>query len=273
MLADNRYKDLQAVVKDPTKWAEDALDVGGVKGVKRDTTKLPTAEEVIDSLDDDMEEDTGEKIDIEVVASILNGWPALMVLEDVPQLKGISDWKRIDPFLSIHFRTWQALDSFLDLLDSKTFIPQDVMDALEEEIEELKTGKAMVLGKQINPKTVRQFFLDQHKKLGKKGSQIICKPYFIAVEREVKLAFDIDSHEARLISWLMRAKEKIPGIKSIRKNDAIWINTFTTAKEAYMDLDSLNNIANVDKSALKEDLISIRDEIQDLKKARAKPSL
>lgn len=274
LVADNRYKDLQAIVKDPAKWQAEALDIGGVKGAKRDTTKLPDKEEVIETLDEEVIEDENEeKVEIEVIASIINGWPALMVLDDIPQLKGISDWKRIDPFLSIHFRTWQALDSFIDLLDSKTYIPQDVLDALDDEIEELKTGKAMVLGKQINPKSVRQFFLDQHKKLGKKGDKIVCKPYFIAVEREVKLAFDIDSHEPRLISWLLRSKEKIPGIKSIRKNNAIWINTFTTPKEAYDDLDSLNNIANVDKQAIREDLVSIRDEIRDLRKARSKPSL
>lgn len=273
LVADNKYKELQDIVKNPAKWQAESIDIGGVRGVKPAKEKLPDKEEVIETLDEEVIEDDNEKVEVEVIASIINGWPALMVLDDVPQLKGISDWKRIDPFLSIHFRTWQALDSFIDLLDSKTYIPQDVLDALDDEIEELKTGKAMVLGKQINPKTVRQFFLDQHKKLGKKGDRIVCKPYFIAVEREVKLAFDIDSHEPRLISWLMRSKEKIPGIKSIRKNGAIWINTFTTPKEAYEDLDSLNDIANIDKQALREDLVAIRDEIRDLRKPRSKPSV
>jgi hypothetical protein len=267
----SKYPELVKIVKDPAKWREHAIDVWGVKGNAKRPVDPVEEEEVIDDIE---EEDTNDLLDLDIIATIINGWPALLIQDDVPQLKKISDWNRIDPFVTVSFRTWANLDKFLDLLDSKTFIPDDVMNALEDEIEEHKTGKALTLTKQIPQASVRQFFREQHKKNGKtRDGKSIVKPYLIAIEREIKLAFDIDSHDPRVINWVMKAKEKVPGVKAVKKNGAMWVNTFSSTKEAFADLNNLKTLTNVDAKQLREDLIDVKNEIMDLRKARSKPSV
>ena len=272
LVNESRYPDLVKIVKDPTKWREHAVDVWGVKGNAKRPENPVEEEEVIQNLDDEAEQT--DLLDFDIVATIINGWPALLVQDDIPQLKTVSDWYRVDPFLTVSFRTWAHLDKFIDLLDSKVFIPADVIDQIDTEIEMFKTGKALTLTKQIPQASVRQFFREQHKKNGKtKDGKSIVKPYLFAIEREIKLAFDIDSHDPRVINWLMRAKEKVPGVKSVKKNGAVWINTFNKASEAFDDVKALQSLTKVDLKKLRADLVDVRDEIADLKKSRSKPSV
>ena len=277
LVADNKYEELAKIVKDPTKWQAEAIDVWGVKNTAKKVKEvIEDEEEVINSLedDDDLDIDTPEIMDVEVRPTIINGWPALMVDEDLSELKGISGWRRVDSFVSVTCRSWADLTAVINLIDSKTAIPDDIHDALIDEIEEMKTGKALVLGKQLNESTVRTFFNAQHKKLGRdKAGKIIVHPYFLAVEREIKLCFDVNSHEGRFISYLMQLKDKVKGVKRVKKNEPFWINTFKTVKEAFEDLQSISHIIKVDEKELRSDLIEIKDAILDLKKPRSKPSL
>lgn len=274
----SKYKEFSSIVKSSSKWKSEAMDINGVRSAKSIKKVQEIDDDEVELNDEDLEnddedEDEDDLIDIDPIAAIINGWPAILIMDDIPELKKIKGWNRVDPFISVGFRSWKVAEKFLELFESKVHIDDAVYDALHDEMEEIKDGTALQLGRQINMKSFRDFFMDQKKRLGKtKKGKMIAKPYWIANETEIRLAFDIDSHDPKIISWLMRQKG-VSGIKNVRKNEAMWINTFKTLNEAYNDLDNLNSIANVDKAAIRQDMRELREVLQTLRKARRRPDL
>jgi len=271
--APSKYKEFAKVVKDPVKWRNESFDPHGVKGLaKVEKTKIKDEEEVIEALEDNLESEDMDEV--EIFAGMLNSWPALIIDEDINELKNLEGWNRIDPFTSITFRSWAAAEKLIELLDSKMHISDKVYDALMEEMEEIREGKAMRLTKQINPQKFRNFFLDQKKRLGRtKNGKVIVNPYWIVNDEKVLLAFDTNSHDPNFISWLNRNRAKFPGVVKITKNDAMWINIFKSVREAMQDLKNLTKIRSIDVEQIKRDLVDVKDEILKLKRPRSRPNM
>lgn len=277
LVSPNKYKQFSAIVKDPTKWREEAFHPMGVKNVKRaKEEELEDDEEVIEGLEDeeDIEEDEDDLIDVDVMAGIVNGWPSLIIDEDIDELKGLDGWNRVDAFTSVGFRSWAAAEKFIEILDDKAYIPPKVHERLLEEMEQIREGKQMKLGKQINMGDFRNFFIAQRKKLGRsKDKRVVVNPYWIVNELDVKMAFDTDSHESAFISWLRKVKDKIPGVTKVNNNDPFWINIFNSTAEAIRDIENLKKIAEIDERSLKDDLADIKKDVMALRKPRSRPKM
>jgi hypothetical protein len=192
-------------------------------------------------------------------------------MDDVPDLESI-DWKYVDPYLSVRFTNWAGVEHLLDELGRKTSIPSKVFNALQDEIEELKTGKAIRLTKRIDPASMRSFFMEQHKKFGKdKAGKYICKPYFLVIEDDIRLAFDIDSHDMKVISWIQRNAMKVGGVRQVAKKDGFYMKVFNSVVEARKHLTELVGVINFDQADLKRELNEIAEELRALQTPRRRP--
>ncbi len=277
LVAPERYKEFAAVVKDPQLWKSMSLDIFGIRNTKPLAVNEDVEEDVETLTDDDLnelEEEEGEEpVEADIIASIINGWPALLVMDDIPELGRIKGWNRVDPFISLSFHNWERAERFLEMLDDKAYVSPSVMTALREEMRSLKAGKSMTLNQQIDLKAFRNFFADQRKVLGKsKAGKHIVQPYWIAVESDIKLAFDIDSHNSSVISWLLKLQGK-PSVREIKRNNAIWLNTFTSVREAGEDLAAVAEVLSFDRREVINSLKEIKDEIAALKRPRTRPRL
>lgn len=273
--AKSRYKDFSSIVKNPTKWRNESYSphgtVGTAKILKEAKVKADEEEEIIDDMTPMVEE---EKEELIVYAAILNSWPALIIDEDLPELRNLKGWNRIDPFVSLEFRNWPAAENFLEIIDQKTYVSDKDHEKLMAEIEKVRDGKAMLLTKRIDRKDFRNFFIDQRRKLGKtKSGKVITRPYLITTEDKVKIAFDISSHEPAFISWLNRNRSKFKGLMKLTRNDAMWINTFESVREAMEDLQNLSKLGNIDLAQIKQDLVDVKNQIAKLRKPRTRPQL
>lgn len=268
-----RYKEFAEIVKNPSRWRDESFTPFG-KGKTAKAAPVADEEEVIDSLEeDDITEDDEDSDELDVITGMINGWPALLIMNDMPRLKQIKGWNRVDPFISVGFRNWTVAEKFLDQLDGKMAIPDKVHTRLMEEMKMIREGKAMRLGTQIDMGSFRDFFRMQHKKLGKdKNNRYILHPYWIASETDIKLAFDINSHEQTFVSWLVRQGSLQPAL-TVKKNETFWINTFTSIREATDDMENLRQLGDIDEAGLKSDLAELKKDIQLLKRPRSKPRL
>jgi len=267
-----RYKEFAEIVKNPTRWRAESFSPFG-KGKTAKPAPVADEEEVIESLDEEEIIDDENNEEIDVITGIINGWPSLLIMQDLPALKRIKGWNRIDPFVSVGFRNWSIAEKFLDAIDGKMAIPDKVYEALQEEMKQIREGKAMHLGTQINMSSFRDFFRTQHKKLGRdKNQRIVLHPYWMATERDIKLAFDINSHDPKFVSWLIRQGTQQPALK-VKRNDAFWLNTFTSVREAINDIENLRQLGTIDEAGIKEDLADVKKAIQLLRRPRSRPSL
>lgn len=270
----NKHK-LEAIVKDGKKWQAAAKDPFGKVG----TTALRGAMSPVRDNEPEPPKTTKAKKEppkptVDVNTVILNGMPALVIMnEDNEELDGLNriGWKRVDPYISISFRTWAALSNFLDQLETKAYIPPKVLTALEGEIEEFKHGSATKLLRQITPSKVRQFFEMQNKKFGKKDGQYVVIPYLVAIDNEVRIAFDRDSHDPKVIQWLNTKVRKFVGVRNVKTTNGIYIKTFKDIAEARKHMSQLVGAITFDEADLSRELGLLRDEIKELMAARKRP--
>lgn len=272
------YHKLTAIVADPAKWraasfdAFDALPPAGKSTPKNVKPTPPQLDE--DQVDGDEGEDQDDDSEpFDVKTAIVNGMPTLVLQEDeVPEGVQRIGWRRVDPYLSIRFRTWDGATNLINQMDSKVSIPEKTYNALMEEIEELKTGKAMRLTTRIPQGAIRDFFMDQRKKLGKtKDGKYIVKPYFLAIDTDIRLALDIDSHDPKVIQWLLRRAANVTGVIKAERKPSFWINMFDDVKEARSHIIKLAKVMDFDQRTLNRELDELRDEIRELQMPRRRP--
>ena len=270
------YHKLAELVSNPSKWRAHSLDPFDnlppltAKGGKTNTT--PARNETL--VPNTNDEDGRESVDVRT--AILNGMPALIIMDETDSDDAIRalGWQEVDEYLSISFRTWGALQTLLEELDSlsSVSIPDKTYNALLDEIDELKSGRAMTLTKRVDPNAVRQFFIDQRRKLGRTDSgKYIVKPYIIAVEREIRLAFDVDSHDTKIIRWLKTNAPKISGVLKVRTTKPFMAKIFNNAAEARKHLTDLSKVIDFDSGGLNEEITEMNAEIQELQAKRSRP--
>lgn len=275
IVAPQNYAKFAAIVRDPVKWraasydAFDALPPASPKLSDSLDGKMPIAAKPGKKREEEEQEDERDLVDVQT--SIVNGMPALVIMEPLPELKAIG-WRKVDPYLSVRFSNWGAVTSLIEELDRKTAINNKAYDSLMDEIDQLKTGKAMRLTKRVDPNKVRSFFLEQHKKFGKNADgRYICKPYFLVIEDDIRLAFDIDSHDPKVISWIQRNAPKISGVRKVDKKPSFYMNVFNSVVEARKHLTDLVGVINFDQADLKRELTEMAEEIRALQQPRRRP--
>lgn len=268
--SDARLDDFAKIMRNPSAWAAMSFAAFGetLPTVKASAgkTKAPVVEE-----EDDVEEDEDELQEADVMVTIVNGFPALVILDEIDGIETLEGWRKIDPFVSLTFRSWEYAQQFLETLDSKTYVPPKLMTRLENEIEEIKVGKFLKVTKSFDPSLVRDFFTAQRKKFGKKDGKPVANPYWIAIEENIRLAFDINSHEASVINWLKKAKTNITGVVKVSVNDGMNVNVFKTVAEARRDLANLEKLADFDQKDVARELSLLNDELKELMKPRRRP--
>ena len=294
---EKKKAELAAVVKDPVKWYEMSqgptpLIAPSKKQIKTNLEKpekptfnpapvsggpvKPPVKPVNEKPTKPVEQED-DLMELEVTPIIINGFPALFIDEDVPDLKKIEGWNKVDPYIAIQFKTWAAIDKFLDQLNDKFFMPQSLLDQLDLEIEALRSGKAVQQTRKLATGQIRELIKDQHKKLGFKTlasgkKEAIIRPYFLTVDRYVRIVFDVDSHDPSVIRFLRGLKGDPRISKIIDKKSAVWFNVFRDISEARRDISNLKAIAQFDQALINQELIEIGKEIKELAAPRRQPN-
>lgn len=293
-----RYAEFAKIVKNPTAWAAETYfpiqTVGVTKPSAGRAAKSNLNPEDIEELtDDDLtgdlnapepiepeELDLGDLDDLpdnatpelDVIAGIVNTMPALIVKDDLQELNRVKDWHRIDPYVSVKFRTWEAVQATIDALynGNNVHMSDEVYDALTTEMEYIRTGKTLQVGSHIDNSKLRNFLTDQRKKLGVVNGKIVVKPYFLVFDLEVRLAFDIDSHAPAIIKFIVeKLKLKIPGVVTATRHPAMWINTFRNGAEVRKDLAELMKVFNiVDVGQVNSEIDDVMEQLKTLARPR-----
>ena len=266
-----RKDDFAKIMRNPSAWAAESFPMYGetLPTVKASAGKAKT--KVVEE-EDDIEEDEDDLEEADVMVTIINGFPALVILDEIDGITTLDGWREIDPFISLTFRSWDYAKDFLETLDSKTYISPKTLQNLEDEIEEIKSGKHLKLSKPFDPNLVRDFFTAQRKKFGKKNGKPVVNPYWIAIEDSIRLAFDINSHEASVINWLKKAKSRpADGVVKVSSNDGMYANVFKSVTEARRDLSNLAKLADFDQKDVSRELSLLNDELKELMKPRRRP--
>lgn len=264
---------LKALVKDGKKWQALTKDPMGKVGSTALRTTTPLRDNNPAPATPNKPKVVKEKLpSVDVNTAIINGMPALVIvdMEESEALDKIG-WQKIDPYTSVTFRNWTALTSFLSQLEEKAYVPAKVVNTLDAEIEEFKHGTITKITKQINANKVRSFFMDQHKRFGKKDGKFVVNPYLIAIDDEVRVAFDRDSHDQKVIQWLHSKVKSLSGVKAVRDTEGLYMKTFKDIAEARKHMSQLVNVISFDESDLSKELTLLRDEIQQLMASRKRP--
>lgn len=272
----------ESIMKDGKKWqaaSQDPFDAtkkmsttvrggGAVEEVLIEKPKAPSNTPILDESD---------KPAVDVNTAVLNGFPALIIDGSDEELETLTKigWNYVDPYVSVVFNNWNALVTFLNDLEDRTYISEKNFEKITSEIEEFRTGRAVKLTRQVNPKNVRQFFQDARKRFGDKDGKPVCVPYLIAVDDEVRLAFDINSHDKRIIKWIKDngiKRKGGQGVKSVKQNSGLWARIFSNMAEARKHLSDMVGVVDFDQADLSRELTALGEEIKDLMAARRRPS-
>ena len=233
--------------------------------VKKPNTqpKAQQVEEAPQEGDGEFQNGFGGTIDaIELRAGVLNGMPMLYVKEDIEWVGEISpEWVWVDDFAAVDFSNWQAASTFLDKLSEKFFVNQAHFNRLRAGLEDMRRGKSVRADTFPNPTLIRNFFLESKRRLGKsQDGSPIAKPYWITNGTDVRLAFDLSSHDQVVRRWLVQSGRSISGVRKITQNKGMWVNFFRTPKEAAQDAKQV--VAFLKKMKVKVDVGVINEELK-----------
>lgn len=258
--------------KRDAKLAEEVVDVSEEKVVKpraqtiADVKKPMPSKEELQVEEEEEDEDDEEELDIE--ASVVNGLPALICTTDTELLEEVSGWANTTPFVQISFSSWRYAEEFLDKLDDKFYINPKHLALLYGAIEDMKVGRSMRVSTLPNSTLIRNFFLDNRRKLRPVDGYSQVKPYWISWNTKPRLLFDISAHAPEVLTWLARAK-RIQGVKTVTKNDGFWLKFYKTMTEAKTDMSdtirALRGKAIFDKVAIKDELIKANKLLKEMK--------
>lgn len=231
--------------------------------VKDDVPRLPNAD-----LDEKMELD-----ELDVHTFLINTIPHLLVTEDVPAL-GDRGWHRIAPFLSITFNSWKVCEQFIDKLADRYYIEPQHLESLMEEIELLRAGRALTLNKAIPAKKLRQFQLDDHRKMkAYRGTQQV-RPYFIAFDRGIRLVFSRQAHETAVLTYVKRMAAKNAGkIKTPVENPGFWAFPFSSFRDAMVEVRALGKRFDMSEEHVKGQLQELKEDLKELRQAAQRPDM
>jgi hypothetical protein len=223
---------------------------------------------------DDMEEDemdAPEIEDLEVNAFLINTMTALRISNDAPVLKELG-WKKVEPYLALQFNNWGSMESFIETVNGRFHFKEGVYDKLYEEIELIKVGRAMRVDRIIKQSEIRQFFLEDSRKLGNFRGMPVVDPYISTSGRDVRLVFSKKAHAPEVITWINAMTTKHAGrIKKPFNSDSFWIKFFASPREAAEDIRSVGRKFNIPKQEIIAELTELRDELIDLKKQKTRP--
>lgn len=199
---------------------------------------------------------------IELRAGVINGMPMLYVKEDIEWVGEISpEWQWVDEFAAVDFSNWQAASTFLDKLGEKFFINQAHFNRLRAGLEDMRRGKSVRADTFPNPTLIRNFFLESKRRLGKaQDGTPIAKPFWITNGTDVRLAFDLSSHDPVVRRWLVQSGRSISGVRKITQNSGMWVNFFRTPKEAATDAKAV--VAFLKKNKVKVDIGIVNEELK-----------
>ena len=214
-----------------------------------------------------------EKLPIEEIYTyIINGMPALAIM-DAPSGVENLNWVPVAPFVAMSFNNWTVAENFIESLSRKFAITRSKLDMLLEEMEEFKGGRTMRLTKRVTDQQARNFFMANHRKLSssKDGRERV-DPYWVAIDRNVYLAFSKESHSARVFTWLnTMATKNSSKIKKPKQVPEMHINIFNTLAEAAQDLRALGQAFNIPEADIRQELRELREDIDALRSRRTRP--
>jgi hypothetical protein len=207
----------------------------------------------------------------DIVTYLINGFPALVIL-DPPEIVYDHGWSHMDAFTMVTFKDWVACDKFLQAMAKKFWISGAQMEELNQEVDQFKTGKAMKLGQRVTESEVRQFFITNHKKMAKaKDGRDKVNPFFVAIGREVRLAFSDTSHSPTVKRWLKAIQVKNPTtIRKVTEVDEFAIQIFKTLTDAASKLKTLGELLDIPEADVRNELREMQTDIQELKGAKKK---
>ena len=242
-----------------------------VKGRKK--PRKVEVEEIMEDLEEDDDDTTDEEFaeEFEITAWLVNGYPALVIEEGPDSLDDLG-WTHMAPFTSIGFRSWKIATKFLDLASKKFRMSVDVKETLDSEKEMFQTGRGMKLEVRPPRNKIRDFFLDDHRKLRPKGGDDQIKPYWFAFGRSVKLAFSMQAHSPAVFRYIRRIAGKNAGNMNVTVNDGFYIKFFSSPRAAMQEIRALGKEYEVDVDTLKEEIVELQDELRALKGPRQTPS-
>ncbi len=222
--------------------------------------------------EEDEEEEEYTAIE-EVYTYLINGMPALAIM-DAPSGVENNGWKPVAPFVAMSFDTWATAEKFLGSLTKKFAIQKSKLDTLYAEMDEFRTGKTMRLTKRVTNEQARNFFISNHRKLSAAtdGRERI-DPYWVAIDKNVYLAFSKQSHSQRVFTWLtMMASKNKPRIKTPKNVPEMHINIFSTLNEAVADLKALGQAFDIPEAVIRQELRELKDDVAAMRGVRVKPT-
>lgn len=281
-------KKLDAILRDPSMWRAESAhasvilkNLADVKTAdslsliktKAGDKKIKSKDEDEDDLDiiEDEDDDLDAPEITEIFTYLLNGMPTLVVREDVPRLADMG-WHEVEDFISIGFRSWALADKFIELLTKRYYVNPKNLKELNDDMDAIRDGKAMKLVTKVKPNEIRQFLLDDHRKLPKaKDTRHQAKPYVVSFDNEVKLAFSVSAHSPVVINWVKRMSTKNPGMKKFVLNESFYAKVFSNIPEAAKAIKQLGKVFNLPESELRRELRELKEDIKKLRTRRDKP--
>lgn len=241
--------------------------------VDKKTTK-PSIRD-LKNLKDEKEEDeenTDTPIE-EIYTYLMNGMPALVILEAPSGVEDLG-WNRVAPFVGMRFKNWKVADNFIGTLTKRFAMTQSKLDTLEEEMAEFQQGTSMKLTRRVTETQARNFFITNHRKLSasKDGRERV-DPFWIAIDKNIFLAFSTESHSTKVISWLKTIASKNAGnIRPPQNFPEMWVNIFNSLSEAATDLKALGQRFNIPEAQMRQELREMTDDVKAMRAKRTVPS-
>lgn len=280
---------LAAMIKDPAIWRAESEHATVQLATLQDLREKESLSPIKDKLptrknkrpenfepDNELEEDISEDLEMEEISEIyvlmINSMPALGVYENVPKLKDLG-WREINDYIEVGFRTWALADQFVEMLSKRYYIRPQYLEQLEKDMDSIRDGKSMKLTKRVAQNQIRHFFLEDHKKLPKsKDGRIQVKPYVMATDRKISLAFSIASHPPAVVNYVKRMANKNSGILKPKVHKSFYAKVFNTIPEAAKDIKALARKFDLPQSELRRELRELKEDIRDLRVKRNRPS-
>ena len=254
----------------------------------RTTTPIPTAEPVRPKPEPapstrfnikDLKEDSDEQEEEEALAIeeiytyLMNGMPALVILEAPSGVENLG-WNRVAPFVGMRFKNWKIADSFLATMLKRFSMTQSKYDLLEEEMDEFRSGNVMKLTRRVTDAQARNFFVSNHRKLGtSKDGRDRVDPYWIAIDRDVYLAFSTESHSQKVMTWLKSIASRNSGdIKTPKNFPEMHVKIFSSLSEATSDVRELGRAFSIPEGQIRQELRELKEDVQALRGKRTVPT-
>jgi hypothetical protein len=247
-----------------------SLSPNKVKLVGNKTTK-PSSK--LDDEDDmpKLKSSDGKLDEADIEVYMVNSIPALVIADDIPFLED-RGWKKIAPFISVSFSTWDILIKTIEAMEKKFYIAPVNKIKLMEDIEKLRTGRSLKLTKPIRQSDIRQFFIEDQKRLSLYRGNVQVDPYVAAIDTTVKLVFSKKTHDASVIQWIKRFATKNAGkIKGTTENEGFYIKFFPILADSMIEVRALAKIYDIDEQGVKDQLLEIKEAIKELRGPKQRP--